>query len=114
MGADILTLDSQVYTTSGVTAPLAIGPLTTLAVDVDVTAVSGTSASMSLFIERLGTDGHWYPIWSPTAITAAGVTSTSVGPGCATAAVVTSTIRFRWAVTGTTPSFTFSASIIGR
>jgi hypothetical protein len=114
MGADLLTLTSADYTTSGVTDPIAVGPLTTLAVDVDVTAASGTSPSLALFIERQGTDGNWYPIWSPTAVTAAGVVSDSIGPGCSTAAVITSTIRFRWAVTGTTPSFTLSASIVGR
>lgn len=114
MGATILDLASTAYTASGNSGPLQTGPLYTLAVDVNVTATSGTSPTLTLFLDRLGADGNWYPIWSPTAVTAAGVVSTSVGPGCATAEVPTNNIRLRWVLGGTSPSFTFSASIIGR
>ncbi|HVA05514.1 MAG TPA: hypothetical protein VNG12_02115 [Acidimicrobiales bacterium] len=114
MGAVILEEVSAVHTASGSTGPLEVGPLTTLAVDVNVSAVSGTTPSMSLVVERQGSDGNWYSIWAPSAVTVAGVVSTSIGPGCATAAVVTSVVRLRWSITGTTPSFTFSASVIAR
>ncbi len=114
MGATILSLPSTVTTTSGNTDPLQTGPLYTLAVDVNVTAASGTSPTLALFVDRLGADGNWYAIWSPTAVTAAGTLSTSIGPGCAVAEVPTDNIRLRWVLGGTTPSFTFSASIIAR
>ncbi len=114
MGATVLNLASQAYTASGNTAPQQTGPLYTLAVDVDVTAASGTSPTLALFVDREGADGVWYPIWSPTALTAAGQLSTSIGPGCAVAEVPTNNIRLRWVIGGTSPSFTFSASIIGR
>lgn len=114
MGATILTQPSAAVTTSGNSGPLQTGPLYTLAVDVNVSAASGTSPTLTLFLDRLGADGVWYPIWSPTAVTAAGTLSTSVGPGCATAEVPTNNIRLRWVLGGTSPSFTFSASILGR
>ncbi len=114
MGATVLNLASQAYTASGNSGQVQTGPLYTLAVDVNVTAASGTSPTLALFVDRLGADGNWYPIWSPTALTAAGQLSTSIGPGCAVAEVPTNNIRLRWVLGGTSPSFTFSASIIGR
>ncbi len=110
---NLLVLPSTVNTAGGSEA-LAVGQLTQLAVDVNVTAASGTSPTLTLFLERQGADGVWYAVWSPTAVTAAGVVSTSVGAGLATAALPVPVMRFRWALGGTTPSFTFSASIIGR
>jgi hypothetical protein len=114
MGAILLEFTSQAVTASFAENLPAAPDIERLAVDINVTAVSGTTPSMTLYVERQGADGNWYPIWTSSAITATGQTTTSVGPGCATTAVVTSILRFRAAITGTTPSFTMSASIIGR
>ena len=111
MGEPLFVQQSVAITASGTSGPLEMGPLTTLAADVDCTAVAG-GGTATVFIEREGADGIWYPIWSPTAISGAGITSTSIGPGCATAAVLTSTIRFRWVISGT--SVTYSVSIVAR
>jgi hypothetical protein len=111
MGANAFSYKSTVTTASGASAPFQVGRLTTLAVDVSVTAVAG-AGTVAPIVERLGDDGVWYPIWNPAALTAVGLTSTSIGAGCTTPAVVTSTLRFRWVITGT--SVTFSASIIAR
>jgi hypothetical protein len=69
--------------------------------------VSGTSPSLQLFLEVLGADGNAYPLWQPAAITAAGLTEAVVSIGAAGA------VRLRWALSGTSPSFTFSASLEG-
>jgi hypothetical protein len=114
MGATIYLQPQTVITASGSSGPLNVGPLTTLACDVNVVTVAGTSPTLSLVVERQGADGGWYPMWTPAAITAAGITSTSIGPGCATNQVVPATIRFRWTLGGTSPSFTYSVSIVGR
>lgn len=117
MGANLYSTPQAgtAITTAGETPTLLVGPLSTLAVDIDVTTITGTGTpTITFFLERQGADGNWYPIWSPTAITTTGITSTSVGPGCATDAVVTENIRLRWTVSGTTPSFTTSISIIAR
>lgn len=114
MGEILLDLAAAPHTTSGELDCLPLGELTTLAVDVNVTAVSGTTPTLDVFLERQGADGVWYQVWHPTQIIAVGQASTSVGPGAATPAVLTSKLRLRWAIGGTTPSFTFSASIWAR
>lgn len=114
MAGIVFTQLPTTVTASGGTNPLQINAFGALAVDVAITAVSGTSPNLTIFLERQGADGSWYAIWAPTAITAAGTASTSVGPGCSTAEVLTNTVRLRWEVTGTSPSFTFSVSIWGR
>lgn len=114
MGATVYHKASTAYTASGTSGALTVGPLTTLAVDVNVSAVAGTSPTLDFYLERQGADGEWYQVWHPTQVTAAGVVTTSVGPGCTTGAVVLSTMRLRWVIAGTTPSFTWSASIVAR
>lgn len=112
--AVVLNQASAAYSAGGTTGPLYTGPAQSLAVDVNVSAVSGTTPSLSLFLERQGADGVWYAIWSPAAITAVGAVSTSIGPGCVIAEVPTGTGRLRWTISGTTPVVTFSASVISR
>jgi hypothetical protein len=102
-----------VQTTSGNSGPLDAQGVTAVAVDVNISAVSGTSPSMLLTVERLGADGNWYIIATSPAQTTAGKWSVSVGPG-ESAAELSDAIRLAWAITGTTPSFSFSASIVGR
>ena len=114
MAGIVFTQPPTAVTTSGSTNPLQINAFGALAVDVAVTALSGTSPGISYFLERQGADGAWYSVWAPTAITAVGTASTSVGPGCSTPEVLTNTVRLRWEVSGTSPSFTFSISIWGR
>lgn len=115
MGEALYEQPSTAVTASGSSGPLAVGVLTQLAVDVDVTALSGTSPTLTIFVERQGADGNWYPIYSPSAINATGLTSTSIGPGLTTPALVTSTVRFRWVIGGSaTPTVTFSVSVIAR
>lgn len=110
----LLNLPSAAQTVSGNSANLDCTAVSTVAVDVNVTAVSGVAPTLNAFLDRLGADGVWYPAWSAAQITAAGVTSTSVGPGCAVGQVLSATVRLRWVIGGTTPSFTFSASVTGR
>lgn len=114
MSGIILSQPPSTITASGSTNPLQIGAFGALAVDIGVTAASGTSPSIAFFLERQGADANWYAVWSPTALTAAGTISTSIGPGCSTAEILTNTVRLRWEISGTSPSFTFSASIWGR
>ncbi|GAC1368585.1 MAG: hypothetical protein NVSMB30_05340 [Hymenobacter sp.] len=112
--ATTLNQASAAQTTSGASASLNTASLSALAVDVNVSAVAGTSPALNLFVDRLGADAIWYPVWSSATIAAVGVTSTSIGAGLSVAAALTTAARLRWTITGTTPSFTFSASIVGR
>jgi len=110
----VLVLGSTAYTASGNTPNLPVAEFSELAVDVNVTAVSGTSPTLNLYLDRLGGDGNWYNIWASAQITAVGTVSTTVGAGCATNQAFGNWVRLRWVIGGTSPSFTFSASIIGK
>lgn len=95
-------------------AQFSTAAISTIQVGLNVTAVAGTSPSLQPYLEVLGADGIWYAVWKPTAITAAGQTVESIGPGCASEAVFDAEARLRLEVSGTTPSFTLSASVHGR
>lgn len=110
----LLNQASAAQTANGNSADLPVGTFDQLAVDVNVTAVSGTTPSMTLSVQRKGADGVYYPLWTSAAITAVGVTSTDIGPGLTVAKSIAGLVRLVWTITGTTPSFTFSASIIAK
>lgn len=113
--ATAATLNSPI-TGAGNTSPIDASDFEMLAVDLSVTVVGGSaSPTLTMFLERQMSDGAtWAAIWSPTAITATGVTSTSIGPGLATNAIWGQFIRLRWTISGTNPSFTLVGSIYGK
>lgn len=88
---------------------------------VDATLVSftgGSSPGIVFFVDRFGSDGVWYRVWTSTSLTSATTVSVQIGPfptatGIITA-VLTGTARFGWATTGSPTAVTFSASVIGR
>lgn len=93
--------------------------VSTLAVDLDVTAFTGgSSPTIAFFIDRQGADAVWYRTWTSAALSAAGPVSQVIGPFAAatgiTTAALTGTARFGWSFTGAPTSVTFSASVIGR
>lgn len=114
MASTLLNQASAAQTASGSTGPLNAGEQQQLEVNINVSAVSGTTPSMTCVVEGLDPAGAWYPLWTSAAITATGDTSQAIGAGLQTDVVVTPIIRFRWTITGTTPSFTFSATIIAK
>lgn len=82
--------------------------LSTLAIGLNVTAVSGTSPSLTLSVEW-SFDGVNFlkgdPVDAFTAVTAVGGAAKSFTPkGMA--------YRVTWTITGTTPSFTFDVSAV--
>lgn len=84
-------------------------------IGINVTAVSGTTPSMTAFVEGLDeASGVWYPVLQSAPITSTGFTLLSIYHGIAVvanqsaSAVLPATFRVRWAITGTTPSFTFT------
>lgn len=113
---NIFTLASSLRTANGDSGDLAVGPFSELAVDVDVTGNQGTAPTLTIVLNRKGADGAYYPIWTPSAITATSAQlSTSIGAGCSIAQSVGSTVKLTWTIGGSsTPGFTFSASIIGK
>jgi hypothetical protein len=75
----------------------------------DVTAVSGTTPSLAVFFQGYSPIAEkWHDIITFTPQTA--VTATVITP--VTSPLPYQTYRTRWAVSGTTPSFTFSLGVI--
>lgn len=104
-------------TASGTSGPINVPQsIKSLLVDVNVTAVAGTTPTLDVYIEGQDENNVWFVLWHPTQITA--VTNPpldqAMGPGLQQAIVVPDTIRVRWVVGGTAgPSFTTSISVIG-
>lgn len=94
----------------------ALGFASNVEVGINVTAKSGTSPSLQPYLEQLGSDGVWYAIWKPSAITTTGQTVASIGSASKTfPAVLSGQGRLRVTIGGSaTPKFTFSAVVVGR
>ena len=95
-------------TTTGNSGDLAASACCELAVDLNVSAVSG---SVQFVLERKGVDGVYYPVWTSASVTSPGIASTTVGSGLETAKSFGHTIRLRWTVSG---SASFSGGIYGK
>ncbi len=113
VGATVLNQASATQTTSGMSGTLAVGAYRELLVAVNVSAVAGTTPTLTLAVDSLGADGVWYTLWTSAAMTAVGQTIASLGVEAATNMAFGTSVRLRWTIGGTTPSFTFSASITG-
>lgn len=110
----VLNVASTAITANTISANLSVGNYKELAIDVNISAITGTSPTYQLMVDRLGADGVWYNIYTGTSITAIGVISINVGVGASTNVSFGSTIRVNEIVGGTTPSVTRSMSIIGK
>jgi|GEM_PF-2082709 len=96
-----IALESVNYSSNGQTSAFKTDKFSYLAVDVNVSRLRGNTPTIAIFFERQGADGNWYPIWSPTALSASGSLSTTIGSGQATNQALTDLARVRWAFTGT-------------
>lgn len=109
--AAIYTKASAAVTTTGNSGDIAATDANEVIVDINVTAVTGTTPQVIFRLERKGSDGIYYTIWTSAAVTAPGQVSQTFGPGCETPKPTGPTVRLAWDITGTTPSITFSASV---
>lgn len=100
--------------TTATAADLPTGTFSEIAVDVNLSALTGTAPTFQVFVDRKGADGVYYQIFQGTSLTAAGTTMTSIGMGAATNHSCGLFLRLRIVVGGTTPNATFSASIVGK
>ena len=100
------------YSSGQVPTITASGQVQLLGVDINVTALTGgTSPTVTFKLSRVGADGVLYQVWQPTAISAAGVFSTTIGPGCVINADLGDLFQLDMVVTGAPTSVTFSASL---
>jgi hypothetical protein len=90
-------------TSSGVGAAVDLGVCTTAVLDLIVSAVSGTSPTLTVSIETSKDSVVWRPLGAFPAVAAAGVTGQRF-PGA------DRYVRAVWAIGGTAPSFTFAVA----
>lgn len=112
--AAVLTKASAVISATTNSADLTVGEYQELTIDVDISAVAGTTPGYIISVERKGSDNIYYPIWSSASQTAVGKVSTTIGVGAEVNKGFGDTIRVVENISGTTPSFTRSVSIKGK
>lgn len=119
----LISLPSAARTTPNTGTLFSTASVNYLAVDVTITAFTGGSApTITFFVNRIGSDGVSYNVWTGAAKNSAGAFSVDLGPGFATAAdpngsqhaVFTAQATFGWTISGNPTSVTFSASVVGR
>jgi hypothetical protein len=101
-----LTLFSGTVTASGSTADIDVSLFSALELILKVTAVSGTSPVLSVYIEgKFEATGDYKPLVFQESITSTGIWYFTVNP------CIFRYIRVRWLVGGTSPSFTFTVAM---
>lgn len=113
--ATVLNQTLTAQTVSGSSLDLPVGSYAELALDCNITAVSGNNPTLQFFLDRKGADGVYYPIWQSVTLSSTSQTSTSIGAGMSIAQGFGSMVRLRWVIGGSGgESWTFSSSIIGK
>lgn len=100
---------SGVRTTSGNSGLIGgYGPIANLRVQLNVTAASGTTPSLTVVLEDSVDDGaNWNTVDTFAAKTTTGREVRDIGTHTAAPKLFGDTIRISWTISGTTPSFTF-------
>lgn len=104
----VTLLSSAARTATGQSNAFDVGNLDSVSVFVDVTAVSGTSPSMTVNVEWTYDGATWFAADTAdafTAITAAKKTVKRFD-------VKGTKFRLNYTISGTTPSFTFSSTVV--
>lgn len=91
----------DVKTDQGNAGDIDVRDLTGIAIDCVLTSMTGgTTPSVQFIVDRKNIDGTYTQIVAGVALTAAGTTSFSIGPGLTTATITGVIIRIRWTVVG--------------
>lgn len=103
-------------TASGSSAPISVpAVIRRLEFSLNVTALAGTSPTITIFVEGLDNEGQWYSLYAPTVISTVVETAQSIGPGLQTNTVIPDTIRVRWVIGGSAgQTVTCTMSLIGQ
>lgn len=111
---ELYTAASAVIAAGGQTDDLNVADIDALILDVNATAVAGTTPALNIFLEEKRKDGIYYLIDTVPPITVAGVTRRDIGPGRPQNADFGDIVRLRWTITGTVgPTVTASINLVG-
>jgi putative transposon-encoded protein len=100
-----MTLYSGTVTASGNSGDVDVSTVSALEVELKVTAASGTSPTLAVYIEgKFEATGDYKTLASQTGITGTGIWYFTIDP------LIFRYIRVRWVVGGTSPSFTFTVA----
>ena len=105
---EVVVKASAATTTTGQTGAFGTGAQNTLDVFVDITAVSGTTPSMTVNVEWSNDGSTWFAADTADAFTAATATQKRVKEF----AVKGQYARLNYTISGTTPSFTWAATAL--
>lgn len=112
--AAALVQASATVSAGGVSAAIDASGYTCLALLANVTALSGSQASVVFSKEGLGADGVWYTVWTSKAQGAPAQVVEAFGPGLQQGFLLFNVVRVRWALSGVNPQATFSLCVVGR
>lgn len=101
---DFTVVSSAARTTAG-SQTFDSGTSTALRVQVNVSAASGTTPQLTVFVEDTLDGTNWNTVDTFPAVGVTGNTVRNI------TTVFTNSCRVRWTITGTTPSFTFSVDV---
>jgi hypothetical protein len=102
-GSGVVLVPPGARTAGGSGAPAQVWEAHTLRASLAVTAVGGTTPSLTVTLETSADGVSWRSIGSFPAVTGVGTSRLSVSG-------LDNLVRASWAETGTTPSFTFAVS----
>lgn len=102
-GEPVTLAPSVARTANGQGGPYVMGARGTLRLSLAVTAASGSTPSLTVTVEASGDGSSWYPVGTFAAKTTTGTERKSFSG-------IDRYARVSWAITGTTPSFTFSVA----
>jgi hypothetical protein len=113
---DLFKQPSTGLTASGASAPINVpASIRRLEFDLNISALAGTSPTITIFVEGLDNEGVWYSLYAPTVISTVVDTPQSIGPGMQTNTVIPDTIRVRWVIGGSAgQTVTCTMSLIGQ
>jgi hypothetical protein len=112
--ASLYTRPLSAATSSGQSTGIVTTGYSAIGLDINITAATGTNPTLQFQYNRYGNDGLLYPIWQSPIITTADTVSASIGAELSISQFIGLTNVITWTITGTTPSFTFSISMLGR
>jgi len=111
----LLNQASASQNASGSTDDMDVSLCRRIALDINITAQSGTSPTVQFFLERKDAIGLYSILYQSAVMSSASAQiSISIGPGCTTKESLGFAVRLRWTIGGSgSPTKTFSVSIIG-